>query len=294
MMGSAAQQPGDLSLYAAVFDGHGGAAVADWLKDKFFDVLRSKWTGGSAPRTAATEACLEADKQLLSVSNGFLGMGERGVGGSKCGSTAAAVLVFRGQDGGSQLLVANVGDARVLLVRRNGAPPVQLTVDHVPDDVAERTRIERFNPNPKMPLVKFMGGTWRVGGLLALSRAFGDAYMKSSLQFEGVAQGRDNGYSSGFGVIAEPHTSVLPLTADDAYLVVSSDGLYDEGTRGGGGGLDNQGVANLVLSEGGSRSCSELAQQLVAKAQQVGSTDDISVVVVKLGEASTASTPADN
>lgn len=43
-------------------------------------------------------------------------------------------------------------------------------------------RIERYNPNKKMPLVRYVGGTWRVGGLLALSRAFGDAYMKSSLQ----------------------------------------------------------------------------------------------------------------
>ena len=47
-------------------------------------------------------------------------------------------------------------------------------------------RIEANNPNPKMPMVRYIGGTWRVGGLLALSRAFGDAYLKGSLQFEGV------------------------------------------------------------------------------------------------------------
>jgi hypothetical protein len=39
-------------------------------------------------------------------------------------------------------------------------------------------RIERNNPNPKLPMVRYIGGTWRVGGLLALSRAFGDAYLK--------------------------------------------------------------------------------------------------------------------
>ena len=54
----------------------------------------------------------------------------------------------------------------------------------------ERDRIEAMNPNPKLPLVRYQGGTWRVGGLLALSRAFGDAYLKGSLQFEGVAAGR--------------------------------------------------------------------------------------------------------
>ena len=43
---------------------------------------------------------------------------------------------------------------------------------------AERKRIERTNPNPKMPLVRYVGDTWRTGGILALSRAFGDAYLK--------------------------------------------------------------------------------------------------------------------
>lgn len=43
---------------------------------------------------------------------------------------------------------------------------------------SERERIERNNPNPKLPMVRYIGGTWRVGGLLALSRAFGDAYLK--------------------------------------------------------------------------------------------------------------------
>lgn len=48
------------------------------------------------------------------------------------------------------------------------------------DNEEERNRIERYNPNPRMPLVRYVGGTWRVGGLLALSRAFGDAYMKGA------------------------------------------------------------------------------------------------------------------
>lgn len=47
------------------------------------------------------------------------------------------------------------------------------------------------NPNPNMPLVRYVGGTWRVGGLLALSRAFGDAYLKGTGQFEGVPAGSD-------------------------------------------------------------------------------------------------------
>ena len=55
----------------------------------------------------------------------------------------------------SRLVTANIGDARVLLIR--DGKPEQLTVDHVPDVESERKRIERFNPNPKMPLVGDLG-----------------------------------------------------------------------------------------------------------------------------------------
>ncbi len=51
------------------------------------------------PEFAITEAYLAADRKLLSVGAGFMGMGERGVGGSKCGATAANVLLFPEQVG---------------------------------------------------------------------------------------------------------------------------------------------------------------------------------------------------
>lgn len=69
--------------------------------------------------------------------------------------------------------------------------------------------------------MRYVGGTWRVGGILALSRAFGDAYLKGSLQFEGVRAGGD-GYSSGFGVVSEPETTLTDLTGAFPPLWTSS------------------------------------------------------------------------
>ena len=40
-----------------------------------------------------------------------------------------------------KLMGANCGDSRVLMIK-DGQPPVQLTVDHVPDLESERQRIE--------------------------------------------------------------------------------------------------------------------------------------------------------
>ena len=91
---------------------------------------------------------------------------------------------------------------------------------------AERLRIERLNPNPKFPLVRYIGGTWRVGGLLALSRAFGDAYLKGTGQFEGVAAGSD-GYSSGFGVIAQPDVTLTELQGEEMMQGSALRGVLD-------------------------------------------------------------------
>ncbi len=75
--------------------------------------------------------CGQADEKLLQPKSGFFGgTGERGIGGSECGSTAAVAIAFR-EGGATKLLAANVGDARVVLSRKGKV--VQLTTDHVPD-----------------------------------------------------------------------------------------------------------------------------------------------------------------
>jgi protein phosphatase 1L len=207
-------------------------------------------------------------------------MGARGIGGPKCGSTGLVCLVYTGEGGATTLLTANVGDARAVLVR--GGAAVQLSYDHVPDDEPERRRIELRNPNPKRPLVRYVGATWRVGGLLALSRAFGNAYMKAAGDFEGFG-GADDDYSSGFGVIAEPHVSLESLTpGQDAFLVLSSDGLYGNVERGGGGGLELADVAAACAAAGPGADLQALARSMAEDAVARGSTDDVTVTVVRL------------
>lgn len=278
---NSASEVGEPFAFAGVYDGHGGHAVADWLRRELFNYVEQQWVVGYNPEQCITDAYLQADKKLLSPRSGFMGLGERGVGGSKCGATAVNALLYNDKDGSTQLLTSNVGDARILLCSRGKVQ--ELSEEHVPDKEEERKRIERQNPNPKMPLVRYVGGTWRVGGLLALSRAFGDAYLKGSLQFEGITAGGD-GYGSGFGLVAEPYTTLTALTGEEDYLVLASDGLFAEEQRGGGGGLDNETVAAMCAAAG-KASCDVLAKRLALKAQEVGSTDDVTVVVLKLGSA---------
>lgn len=55
-------------------------------------------------------------------------------------------------------------------------------------------------------------GTWRVQGTLAVSRSIGDAHLKE-------------------WVMAEPDTKVVNLTKDMEYLILASDGIWDEVTN---------------------------------------------------------------
>jgi protein phosphatase 1K len=93
---------------------------------------------------------------------------------------------------------------------------------------------------------------------------------------------RSNSYSSGFGVISTPYTTLTTLTPQDSYLILASDGLFNEESRGGGGGMDEASVAELCKSAGAGTSCQALAKTLADTAVKVGSTDDVTVVVMRL------------
>lgn len=116
------------------------------------------------------------------------------------GSTAIAALLQR--DG--TLTVANVGDSRCALVRKDGSC-VPLSSDHKPNRPDERARICAAGG------WVVHQGCWRVAGDLAVSRAFGDRHLKR------------------YGVCAEPELSRYVLGPLDAYLLLASDGLWYAG-----------------------------------------------------------------
>lgn len=84
---------GSILAFLGVYDGHGGLATSDWLQKNLYGVVKSQWSV-SAPEKTMDKAFREADSQLL-APGGWMGMGERGIGGSKCGSTAAVACIFQ-------------------------------------------------------------------------------------------------------------------------------------------------------------------------------------------------------
>lgn len=64
-------------------------------------------------------------------------------------------------------------------------------------------------------------------------------------------------------------------------VIVCSDGLFANEARGGGGGLTNQQIVD-VCDASNEKEPEQIAEQLCLAAQAAGSTDDVSVVIMKI------------
>eukprot|EP00753_Platysulcus_tardus_P020777 PLAT8399.2.p1 GENE.PLAT8399.2~~PLAT8399.2.p1 ORF type:complete len:462 (+),score=169.16 PLAT8399.2:322-1707(+) len=237
---------GNESLYA-VFDGHGGWRCAAWMANELSRRLVTHMR--IKPQSQALHDCFCAmDKLWLSLLTDApaLTMLEDpfAVRTDDSGCVGCAVLV----DHRGLLLCANAGDSRALLCRGGEALP--LSEDHKatrPDEVARYVAA---------------GGSLhraRVGGELAVSRALGDAPLKVRA---GV-------------VIPDPDVTVTPLQADDEFIIVACDGVFDV--------LSNQEAVRTVrasLRRGHSER--RAARTLVHTALTMGSTDNVSAIVIVL------------
>ncbi|NXW85738.1 PPM1K phosphatase, partial [Alopecoenas beccarii] len=180
-------------LYFAVYDGHGGAAAADFC-DKYMEKYIKEFL--------AQEENLEnvLNKAFIEINKAYEGHAQLAADATlmNAGTTATVALL---RDG-IELVVASVGDSRALLCRKGKA--MKLTIDHTPERKEEKERIRKC------------GGfiTWNslgqphVNGRLAMTRSIGDLDLKNS------------------GVIAQPETKRVQLHhADDSFLVLTTDGI---------------------------------------------------------------------
>ncbi|KAA0052483.1 putative protein phosphatase 2C 28 isoform X1 [Cucumis melo var. makuwa] len=149
-----------LGLFA-IFDGHSGRDVAEYLQSHLFDNILSQSDFWEDPDGAIRRAYKETDEEILAKK-----VGTRG------GSTAVTAILIDGQT----LIVAHVGDSRAVICRNGSAKPI--TVDHEPEK--EKELVESRGGF----VVQMPGSVPRVDGQLAMSRAFGDAKLKEHITSE--------------------------------------------------------------------------------------------------------------
>lgn len=145
----------------------------------------------------------------------------------------------------STLFVANAGDCRCVLSRKDRTI-VNLSRDHVATDLSEKARVEARGG--------FVSVTGRVQGRLMVSRAIGDRPVKRY-------------------VSSTPEVTTTVLSEQDDFIILASDGLWDV--------VSSEEAASLVRST--VRVPDLAAKRLALKAIELGSDDNISVIVAFFG-----------
>ncbi|XP_038724863.1 probable protein phosphatase 2C 11 [Tripterygium wilfordii] len=219
---------GQMVAFFGVFDGHGGSRTAEYLKNNLFKNLINHPNFITNTKAAIDEVFRQTDADYLNFENGQQ---------RNAGSTASTALLV-----GDRLLVANVGDSRVVACRAGSAVP--LSIDHKPDRLDERQRIEEAGG------FVIWAGTWRVGGVLAVSRAFGDKLLKPY-------------------VVAEPEIQEADI-GDVDFIIIASDGLWNV--------LSNEDAVAAVQDM---RDAEAASRTLVREAFTRGSSDNITCIVVR-------------
>lgn len=263
--------------YFAVFDGHAGKQTARWAGTNLHNILYESIVNDTSKndlRENLNESFLKADEEIAKMKD---------VKSSGC---TAAVAVLRweeevqdGEEEGERkekekeeeeekgeehvqkkhseksqlfdfvpgknhkriLYTANVGDSRIVLNR--GGKPVRLSYEHKGSDENETKRIHSSGG-------MILGG--RVNGVLAVTRALGDVYLK---QF----------------VLGTPYTTMTEIVAEDECIIVACDGLWDV--------CSDEKAVELIRGVVDSKKASEILCQY---AMDEGTGDNVTVMVVIL------------
>ncbi|XP_039041606.1 probable protein phosphatase 2C 24 [Hibiscus syriacus] len=263
--------------YFGVYDGHGCSHVAIRCKERLHELVKEELVSEEEWKGAMERSFTRMDKEAIKWNESLDGANCRcELQSPECdavGSTAVVAILTP-----DKVVVANCGDSRAVLCR-NGKP-VPLSSDHKPDRPDELNRIEEAGGR-----VIFWDGP-RVLGVLAMSRAIGDNYLKPY-------------------VSCEPEVTVNDRRVDDEFLILASDGLWDVVSndtacrlvrmclRGGKcdlnalllspGRVEGEALEGSVMGrEISDKACADASMLLTKLALARHSSDNVSVVVVDL------------
>ncbi|XP_009773017.1 putative protein phosphatase 2C 24 [Nicotiana tabacum] len=258
--------------YFAVYDGHGCSHVATKCEERLHELVKEELEnneGNDQWELAMDRSFDRMDKEVIAWNKSMIRATCRcELQTPECdavGSTAVVAVVTA-----DKIIVANCGDSRAILCRNGKAIP--LSNDQKPDRPDELNRIQEAGGR-----VIYWDGP-RVSGVLAMSRAIGDNYLKPY-------------------VICEPEVTITDRTVEDDCLILASDGLWDvvsnDTACGVAGMCLNKGKApvssaaasmpeNVAGGENPDQGCADASMLLTKLALARRSSDNVSVVVVDL------------
>ncbi|KAG0174297.1 Protein phosphatase 2C 2 [Apophysomyces sp. BC1034] len=235
----------DTSFFA-VFDGHGGSAVA-------------KYSGDNLHAKVIQSDAFRENRYSDALRQGFLGIDEDlrkdpEYENETSGCTAVAAMLTKD----NILYVSNAGDSRAVISTSGRA--IAMSQDHKPVNEKEADRIWRAGGRVDYG---------RVNGNLALSRALGDFEYKRNKSLPAEKQ----------AVTADPDIREHTLTGDDEFMVLACDGIWDCMTN-----QQVVNLIQKKLSEKKTLTtiCEELMDECLADSSDVGGVgcDNMTIMIV--------------
>jgi serine/threonine protein phosphatase PrpC len=232
--------------YLAIFDGHGGADVASYLKTHMGNIVKEKLQESMSKHEESPcivtvveiqQVLYDSFKQVIKQIPTIISR--------HTGSTAVVVLKY-----GKHIWVANCGDSRAIMNDTSRA--IALTDDHKPDRPDEQQRIIR---NGGIVAKAFREDVPRVNGILAVSRAIGDFMLFPHVTWE-------------------PEIKYFLATEKNAYLFVATDGIWDT--------VSNTEIINIVNRCILAHKSKVIGKEIVSLARGRGSTDNIAFLIAPI------------
>lgn len=233
----------NINLYA-VYDGHGGKYVSEYLSKKlppaFLDRSLEYPLNGRTINSIYKTLTADLQQNHLKQS-------------SHCGSTCLVVLEYRYKTN-RYIDILNTGDSRCVLCIDNMA--IAKTKDHKPNWPEEKERITKLGGD-----IYFDGYDWRIKDL-SVSRAFGDNDATPYLT-------------------SKPEVFRHRITQNEKFMILACDGLWDVIDN---QTAVNLVLSECYTIRTGCRNTNKIniARRLADYALEKGSTDNITVVVVFL------------
>ncbi|XP_057964960.1 probable protein phosphatase 2C 63 [Malania oleifera] len=216
------------ATYVGIYDGHGGPEASRFVNNNLFPHLH---------KFATEQGGLSADvikKAFDATEEEFLHLVKRSLPAHpQIASVGSCCLV--GAISNGVLYVANLGDSRAVLGRRNpreersAVAAERLSTDHNVAVEEVRREVEALHPDDSH-IVVYTRGVWRIKGIIQVSRSIGDVYLKKP-EFN-----RDPIYQQ-FGnpvplkrpvITSEPSILIRKLRPQDLFLIFASDGLWEQ------------------------------------------------------------------
>lgn len=220
--------------FFAVYDGHGGSACADFLRDQLHQLIVRDENFPKYPKIAIENGIAEAEKLFLEWAHQQSRPQEDFV--ERSGTCAIIVLIV-----GDICYVANVGDSRAIMSVDGGDKILMLSKDHKPEDEEETRRVEEnggqiyqnksYVPDPSPDNasgVQMIIGPHRVfPGRLSVSRTLGDI------------EAKDPRYGGNPNcVVATPDIKCFKIKSNYDFIILGCDGVFEK--------LDNKQVINSI------------------------------------------------